>query len=706
MYMGISRIILSLIISFCMTGHICAQTGQPVSQSTDGANEEIVVYPASFYSRFTPNTAFDMIRQTPGFILDDGGDQRGLGASAGNILINDRRPSAKQDLPSVILARIPAGLVEKVEVIRGQVRDIDLQGQSVVANIVLKEDTEAAIRWDVKWRYNIDFKSTYEGGISISDNWNGIDYNAGVEMRYFTRGDYTFQDRFDGNDVLEEKRIDDYFLDGFRGAANLNLSTPVGENLVKFNTTFNWQDQDGLRQIEETDQPPPGTFRREFIGSDEKLRGIEIGTDIERYLVPDLQATLIGLFIYSREDNFEILRRALNIGPTTFLRQADEDSKSTEGIVRLEFDWTGIPNHNIQANLEGAVNILDGGLFQTEDTGAGDEEVSVPGANSRVEETRGDFLLKDTWSLGNLELDYGLGAEVSNISQTGDAVLERSFTFLKPQAVLSHNSDQGQQTRLSVFREVAQLDFGDFITGNVFEDDDVALGNPNLKPDTTWVAEISHERRFGPESILRITVFHHWISDALDLLPLSETFEATGNIGDARRWGGTIETSIPLQWLGLTGARLDIFGRWQDSSVTDPVTGEKRVLSDRTPPGRLMPLVFSTENKYAFSVNFRQDFQAEKVSWGWDIRERGEHPRFRANELDILDEDMEFNAFIETTRWFGLKLRFDAENILDITSTRDRIRYTGARDLTPVRFREDQIRTRSFRFAFSVSGSF
>lgn len=177
--MGISRIILSLIISFCMTGHICAQTGQPVSQSTDRANEEIVVYPASFYSRFAPNTAFDMIRQTPGFILDDGGDQRGLGASAGNILINDRRPSAKQDLPSVILARIPAGLVEKVEVIRGQVRDIDLQGQSVVANIVLKEDTEAAIRWDVKWRYNIDFKSTYEGGISISDNWNGIDYNAG-----------------------------------------------------------------------------------------------------------------------------------------------------------------------------------------------------------------------------------------------------------------------------------------------------------------------------------------------------------------------------------------------------------------------------------------------------------------------------------------------------------------------------------------------
>jgi outer membrane receptor protein involved in Fe transport len=394
------------------------------------------------------------------------------------------------------------------------------------------------------------------------------------------------------------------------------------------------------------------------------------------------------------------------VGPTIFLRQADEDSESIEGIVRLEFDWTKISNHTIQANLEGAVNILDGGLFQTEDTGAGDEEVSVPGANSRVKETRGDFLLKDTWTLGSYELDYGFGAEVSKIAQTGDAELERSFTFIKPQVTLSYNSDQAHQTRMSVFREVAQLDFNDFISGNVFEDDDVLLGNPNLKPDTTWKAEVIHERRFGPESILRITAFHHWISDALDLLPLSETFEATGNIGDARRWGATIETTIPLEWLGLRDARLDIFGRWQDSSVTDPVTGEKRVLSDRSPPGRLMPLVFNIENKYAFSVDFRQDFQTQRVSWGWDIRERGELPRFRANEIDILDEDVEFNAFIETTRWFGLKLRFDAENIFDITSTRDRTRFTGARDLTPVRFREDQIRTRSFRFAFSVSGSF
>ena len=47
-------------------------------------------------------------RRVPGFTLDDGGDKRGFGGAAGNVLINDRRPSTKQDSPSAILNRISA----------------------------------------------------------------------------------------------------------------------------------------------------------------------------------------------------------------------------------------------------------------------------------------------------------------------------------------------------------------------------------------------------------------------------------------------------------------------------------------------------------------------------------------------------------------------------------------------------------------------
>ena len=96
-------------------------------------------FPASFFQRYQPSTAFDMVERVPGFTLDDGGDRRGFGAAAGNILVNGRRPSTKDDLPSALLKRIPASNVGRIELIRGQLRGIDMRGQSVVANIVLRD---------------------------------------------------------------------------------------------------------------------------------------------------------------------------------------------------------------------------------------------------------------------------------------------------------------------------------------------------------------------------------------------------------------------------------------------------------------------------------------------------------------------------------------------------------------------------------------
>ena len=64
-----------------------------VPESADGSSE-LVSYEASFFERYQPNTALDMVNQLPGFVLEDGGDSRGFASAAGNILINENLPSA------------------------------------------------------------------------------------------------------------------------------------------------------------------------------------------------------------------------------------------------------------------------------------------------------------------------------------------------------------------------------------------------------------------------------------------------------------------------------------------------------------------------------------------------------------------------------------------------------------------------------------
>ena len=706
-----------IILLFVSDRSVLAQPQQATDNNNQGTvvssvetTAQTVVYRSDFFDIYQPDTALDIVRQIPGFDLDDGGDSRGFGTAAGNLLINGRRPSSKEDVPSAILGRIPASLVERIELIRGQVRGVDLRGQTVVANIFLREDVPAAVRWDTAVRKHFDVDRLFmNGSVSLSDRWANIDYNVGLFIERNANGENGTEDIFDGADVLVEKRLDGSLETGHEGNGNLRASTWFGETLFQLNTDLNISNGDRTQFSERIPQSSGTTPREVTILDENDNLQFEVGVDAERSLFRDMEGKIILLYFRQDQDTVSSQDTVDQSGNLISIRLADSETITTEGIARMELDWSGMVGHAIQLNFEGTFNALDGSLVQTVDTGTGPVVVDVPGANTRVEEIRWDLLLQDTWTLGKFELDYGLGAEVSRISQSGDADQERDFTFLKPHSVLSYSPDQGVQMQMRVAREVSQLDFNDFISATVFEDDDIALGNPNLRPETTWVAEVSHEKRFGELGVIKLTLFHHWISNVLDLLPITSMFEAPGNIGDGRRWGAELASTLPLAWLGLSGARLDINARWQDSTVVDPVTGVDRVLSGGkgfSGFSRTSNNAFRDDNEYAVIFDFRQDLEEAKVAWGWVIRTRSERMLFNVNDLDIYDEGVEMDAFIETTRWLGVKMRIIGENLTNALQLRDRTVFLGERNLSFVDFRELEKDRDGRRIILQFSGSF
>ena len=93
------------------------------------------VYPASDFAAFNPQSALDIVERTPGFVLVEGEEVRGFGAAGGNVLIDGARPSSKSGGIADALRRIPAGQVERVEVIRNA-NTSEAQGQALVLNVV------------------------------------------------------------------------------------------------------------------------------------------------------------------------------------------------------------------------------------------------------------------------------------------------------------------------------------------------------------------------------------------------------------------------------------------------------------------------------------------------------------------------------------------------------------------------------------------
>lgn len=689
---------------------------EPLPDSQD--QEEVVKYPAAFFARYQPNTALDMVEQVPGFQLDDGGSERGFGASAGNVLVDNRRISAKQDPPSAILARIPAGHVERIDLIRGEVAGIDLLGQSVVVNVLLRGDVPAAGRWEASVLKNfLDMSAKLSDqsiNVSRSARWGSIDYNAGVNLTRRGTGDDIVADILDSDDDLIEERLEEQAETAYMANGNLNLSTEIGRTLLNLNTQLAWQDFDTIVFSDRTPAPAntTGESRVETFVRDTGSKEIEIGGDAERSLADDLIGKALVLFFINDSDTLSSQRIVEDAAGQTLLRVAESNTKTTEAITRLEFDWAGWSDHAVQLNIEGAFNVIEGSLAQTVDTGSGPVEVDVPRANTRVEELRGDILLKDTWSLGNWSVNYGLGAELSEISEGGGTGTTRSFFFIKPEGLITWAPRRGVQTRLRLAREVAQLNLNDFVTTTQFQDENLLLGGRDLEPDSTWIAEVTHERRFGDVGVVSLRGFHHWISDVQDLVPLaqSDVLDAPGNIGSGQRWGLELESTLPLEWLGLTGARLDLKARWSDSTVTDPLTGVDRVLTGRSEHQGPPSFAFSTVDnnfKYIYDIAFRQDFEAARWAWGWNFGDRSERTWFKINELNLYNEDgMVLNTFVETTRWFGVKIRLEGSNLTEFVETRDRTVFTGRRGLSPVSRRELTETREGWRLTLTVNGSF
>jgi hypothetical protein len=675
------------------------------TQATENQND-IVIYNANFFDQYQPQTALDMVRQVPGFQLNESfNNTRGFSGATGNFLINDRRPSSKKDQATTILSRIPANNIERIELIRGQVRGIDLQGQSALINIILRVETPAAIKWEATLLKPLTHGPfTPSLNISLTDNWKEIDYNTGISIAKNSFGRTGLDEFIDSNGNSTEDRFDDRENRSTFIKGNLHAVTIVGyRTLVNLNTIIAHEKRDQFLLSNRVPQTHGNSPREEIFEESFDKPNIEFGLDAERKLSNNILSKAILLYYHANDASHKSQRVHNAEGIQTSFRLAEGKATGTEVITRLEFDWMGLNNHSIQANLERAFNSLDGSLAQTLDTGSGPVVVDVPGANSFVKEVRWDFLLQDTWSTGQFELDYGVGAELSTISQSGDAEQSRNFFFLKPHATLSFSPEQGNQTRIRVAREVSQLNLTDFVSATLFEEDDLALGNPDLSPDTTWISELTHERRFGRLTVIKLATFHHWISNVLDLLPITPSFETPGNIGKGRRWGVELESTIPLEILGLPGSKLDLKARWQDSTVVDPVTGKNRVLSS---PGGDFPISYNVQNKYAVSINFRQDLELKRIAWGWDIITRAERPLFKVNELEIYDEKFQLGTFIETTRWLGVKIRLAAVNMLNSPGYRNRVVYIGQRDLSPVRFRELRERTRGRSVTLTLSGIF
>lgn len=679
----------------------CAPTPTCAATSVESASGR-VAYDAAFFTQFNPQTALDMVRQTPGFALDGGDDRRGFSGAVGNLLIDGLRPSSKSQSLESILSRIPASQVVRVELLRGADIAGDASGASVLANIVRTESAGSGV-WEAGFELTSRDEPAPRGELSYSGRSGQLEWGVGAS--YFSQyRDLPGWRRFYDGAGVYQGRVDTPSPDrNFReGSVSGNVAFPLAGGRFSSNAQVYGFSFDTDNAFLFYDAADSADFQMTQV-FEEREPGYEIGVNYDRDFGP-WSLALIGLL---NRENYESEDSGVYTGSRTgtFLQELEQETGET--ILRGSLSRALTPRQRIEFGAEGAFNSLDQTLVYEEDAVA----IDLPNANVLIEEERAELFGTHTWRPADQwSVETRLAWETSTLTFTGDTNDTVELSYWKPSIQVSRTFGENNQARVRIYRDVGQLDFGDFTSAAAVADGLINGGNPDLVPETSWIAEIGTDLRFGGAA-LSMTLSHRQITDVADLVPIVAPnpnqdpsdpnddffrFDAPGNIGDGELTRLDVNFSTPISF--IPGGRLTIEGYLTDGEVTDPVTGRTRIHSN-TPESEI-------------DIQFRQDLPDLHFAWGVNIFKQGEFQVYRFNEVDTNEEGPWVDVFVETTALPNdMKLRLWAANITDGEINRERLFFgdsTNPNRNGPVRLFEP--RQRQFAeapwFILELSGTF
>jgi hypothetical protein len=629
----------------------------------------VTEYPREYFASNAPSNARDMIERLPGFsIVEADADVRGYAAAQGNVLIDGARPSSKREDIGQLLKRIPATSVERIELIRSGATGIDLGGYPVLANVVRRREatSESALE---------------AGAVASTDGWLAA------------QGQWEYGRRWQDQALDLALKLDPE-LDDDSGSGTISVFAPDGSLLQRSRLD--------TRTVQRKGEASAG-WRRPLAGGrmtlTAALRGERARTDTgidatstdassadqgSETVVEDEDSTEAELGArYVRQVGSRSILEAMASQQLGWLRNRersredgedetfDESTDTGEAIARIDLTHERSSRLSFATSLEGAYNFLESA---TELVREG-EPVALPGSDVRIEERRIEAAFGATWKPSqNWVLEAGMRVEQSSISQTGDSPLRRRFTYPKPRLALRWDASGENQLRLSLSREVGQLDFADFVASASLDSGQVSAGNAELEPDKTWRLLAAWERRLWTDATMTLSWTHDRIEDVVDrvlVVAPDDVFDAPGNIGGGRRDTLAIELSAPLDRFGFSGAQLRSSMLWRRSRVTDPVTGAGRPISEEKP--------------VEASIELNQDLPALRMNWGIEFEHIAERKtKYRYDEVKHEAEDAGWTLFAERRIGERWRVRAEATDLFGRDFTEARYKYDGPRSTYPV----------------------
>ena len=685
-----------------------ATSSQALASKASGAqpaavqSSRTVAYDAAFFAQYAPRTAYDIVQRIPGFTLDLGVNNTGVGTSdirgfagvAGNVVINGQRPSTKSETLDVYLQRIPASRVKRVEVGPGDLFGADFASKTQVANLVLVEGGSGVagnVTLSAERHYTGVITPTGSGSISLSHGSSTFNIAGDTSRGDFTeKGTDVVTDAPTGNLIEFRQKVNKTFEYSpfISGSWSFEKSPTDSAHL---NLRYHY-DHFILHQFNHV-IPADDSVHDDRLVEDYPTKTFELGGDVTR---PLLGGAIKFVGLATRQN-----RRTLdeydsgNLGHTEVLGGSQQLSKSqrNETLGRLTWTKSNVLGFQFEAGGEAAWNTLQYHLDLFDFDQNGDKtRIDLPIDNALVTELRGEVWINASRSLSKtVRIDLGLNYEMSHLKVSGDATADRKLQFPKPSITLDWQPGGGWHSQLILRRTVAQLDFYDFISVADLASNQINGGNANLQPQRSWEGRFSIEHPLFGKGQARLELGYDLISLLQDRILTPEGFDAPGNIGTGRQAYADLTLDAPLDhlWKGL---RIKLHGNIQRTRVRDPISGDLRDFSGFFP-------------RWQWDATVRRDLG--KFAYGFDASDNDRTTLFRTDVFDTRYNGGVFaDAFIEYRPTRQQTLTLNLNNISNTGGYRDLLQFIPNRTAGEASFLDHRFRNNHVRIALAFKQSF
>ncbi len=624
-------------------------------------------YDAAYFAKYAPRSALDIAQNVPGFSLQNGDSEiRGLSGAAGNVVINGARPSSKSEDLGTTLARIPASRVLKVELGSGDIYGAEYSAKGQVLNIVLTAASgiDGNVTASVQRHFDGDIVPNLGASALIKRGASSFNLSAGtqnydqIEEGFDLLTDAATGDRIEKRLKTNRVRPRDPFV-----AASWALEQ-ADNRAVRLNLRYG---PSTVRLDQANHVIPVGQSERDdSLIQDYRNPALEIGGDVTRPLAGGA-VKLIGLATRKQRNTFDAYYfRTLGGGSVLGGSEQVANYRRNETVGRLSWSRAKLAGFNFELGGEAALNTL-GSKLKLDSIGAGGSRtpIPLPIANATVRETRAELYANAGHALTKtLRADAGLNYETSKLEVRGDALADRSLSFLKPSLTLDWRS-RGWHAQGSLRRTVAQLDFYDFISSAELSSDRVNGGNADLLPQRAWESRLLVEHPLLGTGQAKLELGYDRIDLLQDRILTANGLDAPGNIGSGTNAFASASLDLPLDKLVWKGLRLKASGTLRRTQVNDPIDGRPRAFSGYYPA-------------WEWDVQLRRD--AGKLAYGVRARDRAQFTFFRTDEFDSNSNLRPFvTAFMEFRPSARTTLTLDVDNVIDTPAERSRIRFSPDR---------------------------